>query len=95
MSRLVGYSEETIKYSEESIIVSYEKLDQIINDYKNEVEHVIFLCESKRELGWNIKESFDEISKYIESLNNVPKDVKNNTKKIYNYLEKLDINMKV
>lgn len=91
LCRLVGYSEDTIKYGDENIIVSYEKYDKILQDYRREIEHVAFLCESKRRLGMEIKEDFDEINKYIDSLNDVPIEVKKIIKRIYTDLEKLDL----
>lgn len=90
MCRLVGYSEDTIKYGDENIIVSYEKYDQIIKDYRSEIEHVAHLCEAKRRLGMDIKENFDEINKYIDSLEEVPEDIKKKIKNIYALLESLD-----
>ena len=38
-----------------------------------------------------IKEDFDEINNYINSLNDVPSDVKKVIKRIYIDLEKLDL----
>lgn len=90
LCRSVGYSEDTIKYGDENIIVSYEKYDQIIKDYRREIDHVAYLFEAKRRLGMDIKENFDEIDKYIGSLNNVPDSVKMNIKTIFDDLKKLD-----
>lgn len=91
MCRLVGYSEDTIKYGDENIIVSYEKYDKILQDYRREIEHVAFICENKRRLGWEIKEHFDEINKYLDSLDDVPPDIKKLIRIIYADLEKLDL----
>ena len=90
LCRSVGYSEDTIKYCDENIIVSYEKYDQIIQDYRREIDHVAYLFETKRRLGMDIKENFDEIDKYIGSLNDVPDSVKMNIKTIFDDLKKLD-----
>ena len=90
MCRLVGYSEDTIKYGDENIIVSYEKYDKILQDYRREIEHAAFIVESKRRLGQEIKESFDVVSKYIDSLDNVPEEVKKEIKWIYKDLENLN-----
>ena len=90
LCKLVGYSEDTIKYSDENIIVSYEKYDKIIQDYRREIDYVAYLVEVKRRLGENIKETFDEIDKYIKSLKDVPDSVKKNIRIIYDDLEKLD-----
>lgn len=91
MCRLVGYSEDTIKYGDENVIVSYEKYDKIIQDYRREIEHCSYLIEAKRRYGQEIKESFDVICKYIDTLNNVPDDVKKEIKWIYKDLENIDL----
>ena len=90
MCRLVGYSEDTIKYGDENIIVSYEKYDKILQDYRREIEHAAYIVESKRRLGQEIKESFDVVCKYIDSLDDVPEEVKKEIKLIYKDLENLD-----
>lgn len=90
LCRLVGYSEDTIKYGDENIIVSYEKYDKILQDYRSEIEHASFMIESKRRIGQEIKESFDVVYKYLDSLDNIPEEVKKEIKLIYKNLENLD-----
>lgn len=90
LCKLVGYSEDTIKYGDDNIIVSYEKYDKILQDYRREIDHVAYLVEAKRRLGEDIKKNFDEIDKYIKSLKDVPDSVKKNIRTIYDDLEKLD-----
>ena len=91
LCRLAGYSEDTIKYGDENIIVSYEKYDKILQDYRREIEHCAYVIEAKRRCGQEIKESFDVISKYIDSLENVPDEVKKEIKWIYKDLENIDL----
>ena len=90
LCKLVGYSKDTIKYGDENIIVSYEKYDKILQDYRREIDHVAYLVEAKIRLGIDIKENFDEIDKYIESLKDVSDSVKMSIRTIYDDLEKLD-----
>lgn len=90
LCKLVGYSKETIKYGDENIIVSYEKYDKILQDYRREIDNAVYIVEAKRRLGLDIKENFDEIDKYIESLKDVPDSIKKNIRTIYDDLEKLD-----
>lgn len=52
LCRLVGYSEDIIKYGDKNIIVSYEKYDQIIKDYRNKIEHASFFVRIKKKT-WN------------------------------------------
>ncbi len=91
MCRLVGHSEDIIKYGDENVIVSYEKYDKIIQDYRKEIEHCAYLIEDKRRYGQEIKESFDVIYKYINTLDNVPDKVKKEIKYIYKDLENIDL----
>lgn len=91
MCRLVGYSEDTIKYGDENVIVSYEKYDKIIQDYRREIENCAYLIEDKRRSGQEIKESFDVVCKYIDTLDNVPVEVKKEIKCIYKDLENIDL----
>ena len=90
LCRLVGYSEDTIKYGDENVIVSYEKYDKIIQDYRREIEYCAYLIEAKRRCGQEIKESFDVICKYLDSLDNIPNEVKNEIKLIYKDLKNID-----
>ena len=87
---MAGYSEDTIKYGDNNIIVSYEKYGKILQDYRRKIDNVAYVVETKRRLGINIKENFDEIDKYIESLKDVPDNVKKNIRIVYDDLEKLN-----
>lgn len=91
MCRLVGYSEDTIKYGDENVIVSYEKYDKIIQDYRREIEHCVYLIEAKRRCGQEIKESFAVVCKYLDSLDTVSEKVKKEIKLIYKDLENIDL----
>ena len=64
--------------------------DKILQDYRREIKHAVFLVESKKRLGKRIKESFDVINKFIETLDDVPEDVKKEIRWIYNDLKNID-----
>ena len=49
--------EHTIKYGDENVIVSHEKYDRLIQDYRREIAHAAFL--------WNKKEEMQEMQKNI------------------------------
>ena len=91
MCRLAGYSEDTIKYGDENVIVSYEKYDKIIQDYRREIEHCAYLIEAKRRCGQEIKKSFDVVCKYLDSFDTVSEEVKKEIKLIYKDLENIDL----
>ena len=61
----------------------------LINDlYK---DYNIHLIEAKRRCGQEIKESFDVVCKYLDTLDNVPDEVKKEIKWIYKDLENIDL----
>ncbi len=90
MARMVGYSEDTIKYGEDNVIVSYEKYDKLIQDYRKEIEHAAFVCEQKRKNAQDIKEYMDEIKEYLDTLDDVPDDIKKKLANIYTLLGYID-----
>ena len=65
IAKLVGYSAETIKHYDENIIVSYEKYDQKVKEYENEMLIIKHKLDAKKHLGMDIKEKFEYINKYI------------------------------
>ena len=90
MARMAGYSEDTIKYGDDNITVSYEKYDKLIQDYRREIEHAAFTVEQKRRNARDAKDYLDDISKYLETLDNVPEDIKKKLKNIYTLLDYID-----
>ncbi len=95
LAQLSGYSRETIKYGDDNLIVSYEKYDQIIQDYRKEIKHVAYLCEAKRRLGVDIKKSMNIVNNYIDYLEKVPDKVKKKLITYMHYWKNSIINMKV
>ena len=75
IAKLVGYSDETIKYGEENIIVSYEMFDKVIDDYREERKRLLYIIEQKRHLAIDTKEYFDVIHNYLNKQDNVDKEI--------------------
>ncbi len=75
IAKLVGYSDETIKYGEENIIVSYEMFDKVIDDYREERKRMLYIIEQKRHLAIDTKEYFDVIHNYLNKQDNVDKEI--------------------
>lgn len=88
-AKLVGYSDETIEYTDDGIIVSYEKFDKKLNEFELEKKELMFMIDQKRHLGMNIKEYFDEIYNYLNSLDNVDINVLKKSKKLYKLLDNI------
>ena len=75
IAKLVGYADETIKYGEENIIVSYEMFDKVIDDYREERKRMLYIIEQKRHLAIDTKEYFDVIHNYLNKQDNVDKEI--------------------
>ena len=88
-AKLVGYSDVTIEYGEENIIVSYEKYDKMREQYKTEFEHMQHFIEQKRHLGMDIEEYFSVIHKYLKEQENIKEDVLNKAEAIEKFLKEL------
>lgn len=74
-ARIVGYSEETIEYGEENIIVTYERYDKKISEFEEIKKRLIYQIHKKRYLGIDIKEYYDLIYSYLKSIDDVPNDI--------------------
>ena len=88
-AKLVGYSDETIEYTDDSIIVSYEKFDKKLNEFELEKKELMFKIDQKRHLGMDIKVYFDEIYNYLNSMDNVDIRLKNKADSINKMLSLL------
>lgn len=88
-AKLVGYSNETIEYTDDSIIISYEKFDKKLNEFELEKKELMFKIDQKRHLGMDIKEYFDEIYNYLNSLDNVDINLLKKSEYIYKLLDNI------
>jgi len=89
VARLVGYSKETIEYADKNIIVSYEKFDEKVNYYKEEKKRLLYEIDKRRHLGLDIKDNFDKIYKYLNSQDDINKDILMYADNINTYLNVL------
>lgn len=74
-AKLAGYSDTTIKYGDDEIIVSYEMYDNQLSKYKEEIKHLEYTIEAKRHIAMDIKEDYKDIIKYLNEQNNLPKNL--------------------
>ena len=74
-AKLAGYSEETIKYGEDEIIVSYEMYDKKIKEIDAELKYAEFIVEQKRHLAIDIKEYFEIIHNYLKEQKNTDESI--------------------
>ena len=89
-AKLAGYSDETIKYGEEDIIVSYEMYDKKIENYRLEQEHMLHFIDIKRHLGMDIKDYFKDIHDYLKKQNNIDNDLLKKADNIETLLSNLE-----
>ena len=90
LAKLAGYSEDTIKYGEKNVIVSYETYDKVIQEYRDEIKHILFKLDQKRHLGMDIREYLDVIREYIDKQDNVDEVVIKKLDAIYTLLDQIE-----
>lgn len=89
LATLVGYSKDTIEYSDNNIIVSYERYDKKIREFELEKKFINDKLMIKKHLGIDIKEYFDPICEYLKSQENIDEDLIKKVNKINKLLEYL------
>ena len=87
---MVGYSDETIKYGAKNIIVSYEMYDKIVNDYRTELDHILFKLDQKRHLGMDIREYLDSVKDYLTKQKVLDTTLKSKIDSIYSLLDEIE-----
>lgn len=89
LARLVGYSEETIKYGDEDIIVSFERYDKKLKEFNEIKDSLLFEVDKKRHLGMDVKEEIDNIEEYIKKNKITDKDLLKSLNNIKKYLDEI------
>ena len=85
-AKMVGYSDETINYTEENIIVSYEMYDKVLKLNKMETDNMLHTIESQKELADGIKMYFNDIYDYLKKQSNIDKELINKADSIIDLL---------
>lgn len=89
LATLVGYSEETVRYGDEDIIVSFERYDKKLQEFNQIKKILLHEIDKKRHLGMDVKEYYDFIFDYLKSLKDVDKTVLKKSEAIYNFLDSI------
>ena len=89
LATLVGYSEETVRYGDEDIVVSFERYDKKLQEFNQIKKILLHEIDKKRHLGMDIKEYYDFIFDYLKSLKDVDKTVLKKSEAIYNFLDSI------
>ena len=89
LATLVGYSEETVQYGDEDIIVSFERYDRKVNEFQEVKKHLLYDIDRRRHIGMDIKEEFDNITNYINKNKISDKDLEKNITNINKLLDNL------
>ncbi len=78
IAKMVGYSDEAIKYADEEIVVSYEMFSKRLEEFEQEKKELLFEIDKKIHLGIDIKVYFDDIKedlqesiKYSQKMENI------------------------
>ena len=89
-AKLAGYSNETIKYGDDEIIVSYEMYDKKLNEYKEEIKHMKYIIDLKRHIAMDTSEYFKEIHNYLNKQDNIDKSLLDKADSIERYLSEIE-----
>lgn len=89
LATLVGYSEETVRYGDEDIIVSFERYDKKLQEFNQIKKILLHEIDKKRHLGMDIKEYYDFIFDFLKSLKDADKIVLKKSEAIYNFLDSI------
>lgn len=89
-AKLAGYSNETIKYGDDEIIVSYEMYDKKLNEYKDEIKHLEYIVDLKRHNAMDISDYFKEIHDYLNKQKDIDKTLLDKANSIENLLSEIE-----
>lgn len=89
LARLVGYSEETVQYGDENIIVSFEKYDKKIKEFEQREKRLLHEIEKRRHLAIDTKEYYDLIYDYLKALKDVDDKLLVKAESINKFLEEI------
>lgn len=93
LARLVGYSEETVQYGDENIIVSFEKYDKKIKEFEQREKRLLHEIEKRRHLAMDTKEYYDLIYDYLKSLKDVDEKLLVKAESINKFLDEISQEM--
>ena len=89
-AKLAGYSNDTIKYGDGEIIVSYEIYDKKLNEYKEEIKHMQYIIDLKRHIAMDINEQFKNIHNYLNEQSDINKKLLDSANSIERYLSEIE-----
>lgn len=93
LAKLVGYTEETIQYGDENIIVSFERYDKKIKEFEQREKRLLHEIEKRRHLAMDIKEYYDLIYDYLKSLKDVDEKLLVKAESINKFLDEISQEM--
>lgn len=89
-AKMAGYSDETIKYGEKNIIVSYEMYDKLIEEKNKEGKNMLFTIDKKRHLAKDTKKYFNDIHNYLKNQKNIDKKLLEKADSIIKFLNSIE-----
>lgn len=89
-AKLAGYSNDTIKYGDGEIIVSYEMYDKKLNEYKEEIKHMQYIIDLKRHIAMDINDQFKKIHDFLNDQNDIDKKLLDSANSIERYLTEIE-----
>lgn len=89
LAKAVGYSDETIEYGDNDIIVSFDRYDKKVKEFEFEQRELNNKLMMKKHIGVDIKEYFDPIYEYLKSQDDIDKELIKKADSIYDFIENL------
>lgn len=89
LAKAVGYSDETIEYGDNDIIVSFDKYDKKVKEFELELKDLNNKLMIKKHIGVDIKKYFDEIYAYLNSQKDIDKNLIAKADAIYKFIDDL------
>ncbi len=93
IAKLAGYSDVTIDFTEENIIVSYDKYDKKVREFQEIEKRLLHEIERRRHIAMDTKEDYDLVYEYLKSLKNVDEKILNKAEAIGRYLTEMSKEM--
>lgn len=89
LAKAVGYSDETIEYGDNDIIVSFERYDKKLKEFESEIKFLNSKLIIKSHIGVDIKEYFEPIYEYLKSQKDIDEKLIKKANGIYKLADDL------
>lgn len=93
IAKLAGYSDVTIDFTEENIIVSYEKYDKKVREFQEIEKRLLHEIERRRHMAIDTNVDYHFVLAYLKSLKNVDEKILHKAELVRKYLNEMSKEM--